>query len=55
LKKPTKKTQSKWLGRKQLVQNGTLVKLDMGAKKTLGDFFTKIFGQKGCDFLQCKT
>ncbi len=39
VKKPTKKTQTKWLGPKQLVQNGTLVKLDMWAKKLYGWFF----------------
>jgi hypothetical protein len=36
----------------QLVQNGTLVKLDMG-KKTMGSVLTKIPSQKSCDFLWC--
>jgi hypothetical protein len=35
---PTKKTQSKLLDPKQLVQNGTFVKLDMGTKKPYGAF-----------------
>jgi hypothetical protein len=46
-KRPTKKTQSKWSGPNQLVQNGTLVKLDMGAKKPLrGIFLPKFFIKK---------
>jgi len=38
-KRPTKKTQSKWLGPNQFIQNGILVELDMGAKKPYGGFF----------------
>ncbi len=41
-KKPTKKTQSKQSGPKQLVQNGILVKLDMEAKTPYGGFLTEI-------------
>jgi hypothetical protein len=46
VKKPTKKTLLKQSCRNQLVQNGTLVKLDMGAKKPYGGFLMKNFGKK---------
>jgi hypothetical protein len=36
LKIPSKKTQSKWLGLKRLVQNGILAKLDKGHKNYTG-------------------
>jgi hypothetical protein len=51
LKRLTKKTLSKGLSPNQLVQNGTLVKLDMGAKKPYGDFFYQNSQSKSRDFL----
>ncbi len=36
-------TQVKQLGPKQLVQNNTFVKLDMGQKIHMGDFFDQNF------------
>jgi hypothetical protein len=45
-RKPTKKSQSKWLGPKLLVQNGILVMLDTGAKKPYGGFFLLKFQVK---------
>jgi len=51
-KRPTKTTQSKWSGPNQLIRNGILVKLDMGAKKPYGEFFfTKIPHKKNRNFL----
>jgi hypothetical protein len=43
-----KKTQSKWLGPNWLVQNGILVKLNMGAKKPYGGVFGPKFLVKTC-------
>jgi hypothetical protein len=42
-KRPTKKTQTKSSSPNRLVQNDTLVKLDMGAKKPYGGFFLPKF------------
>jgi hypothetical protein len=47
-KKDNKKIQSKWLGSKQLVEDGTLVKLDKGH---LGYFLTNFPSQKNLVFL----
>jgi hypothetical protein len=64
-KRPTKKTQSKWSGPNRLVLNGTLVKLDMGAKRPYGGvfvpkflvkkveiFYSEILPLAVCNFLQ---
>ncbi len=43
LENPIKKPQSKWSSPNQLVQNDTLVKLEVGAKKTIWGFFLPKF------------
>jgi len=48
-KRPTKTTQSKWSNPNQLVQNGTLIKLDMGAKNHAGIFSLPKFPIKKVD------